>query len=112
MCGLPGALSLMVIVPLRAPVAGGVNVTLIVQLAPGATLGLQLLVCAKSPLAAMLVTVNKPVPVFDSVTVCAELVVPTSQLPKAKLMGDRLIRGPADATCQSSAVLSATRSWL
>src|SRR2546428_1840458 len=36
-CGLPGASSVMVTVAVRAPVAGGVKLMLIVQLAPGAT---------------------------------------------------------------------------
>jgi hypothetical protein len=49
-CGLFVALSVTVNVPLRAPVAVGVNVTLIVQLAPAATLAPQLFVWAKSPL--------------------------------------------------------------
>ena len=35
-CGLPLASSVTVMLPLRAPVAVGVNVTLIVQLAPAA----------------------------------------------------------------------------
>src|SRR2546427_30905 len=36
-CGLPGASSVMVTVAVRAPVAAGVKLMLIVQLAPGAT---------------------------------------------------------------------------
>ena len=44
-CGLPAALSVMVIVPVRVPVAVGVNVTLIVQLAPTATKPPQVFVC-------------------------------------------------------------------
>ncbi len=67
-CGLPGALSEMVMLPLRAPPAVGVNVTLIAQLAPAATLAPQLLVCAKSPLAPMLAMLSAAEPVFDSVT--------------------------------------------
>jgi hypothetical protein len=43
-CGLPLALSVMVRVPLRTPVAVGVKVTLIVQLAPAPTLAPQVLV--------------------------------------------------------------------
>ena len=42
--GLPAALSEMLRVPLRVPVAVGVKVTLIVQLAPAATLVPQLFV--------------------------------------------------------------------
>src|SRR5438874_746877 len=48
--GLLLALSVTVSVPLRDPVAVGVNVTSIEQLAPAARLVPQLLVCAKSPL--------------------------------------------------------------
>jgi hypothetical protein len=36
-CGLPAALSVMLSVPFWTPVAVGVNVTLMVQLAPAAT---------------------------------------------------------------------------
>lgn len=57
-CGLFGALSEMVSVPLRVPAAVGVNVTLIVQLAFTATSAgklPQVFVSAKSPLVAMLV---------------------------------------------------------
>jgi hypothetical protein len=43
--GLPAALSLIVTVPVRAPVTVGVNVTLIVQVDPAARLAGQLLVC-------------------------------------------------------------------
>jgi hypothetical protein len=39
----------MVIVALRVPVVVGVNVTLMVQFDPAATIGPQLLTCEKSP---------------------------------------------------------------
>src|SRR5713101_9555266 len=52
-CGLPGALSEIVIAPARAPVAVGVKVTLIEQEALAARVAGQL-ETAKSPLAAML----------------------------------------------------------
>ena len=48
-CGLPGALSVIVTVELRAPVVDGVKVTLIVQVAFVASVAAQVLVCAKSP---------------------------------------------------------------
>jgi len=51
LCGLFEALSVMVSVPVREPLAVGVKVTLTVQLELAATLAPQLLVCAKSPLA-------------------------------------------------------------
>ena len=44
-CGVFAALSVKVIVPVRVPVAVGVNVTLIVQLAPTATLLPHVFVC-------------------------------------------------------------------
>src|SRR5215469_2961388 len=48
-CGLPGALSLIERLALRPLTPVGLNVTLIVQVAPGATEPLQVLVSAKSP---------------------------------------------------------------
>jgi len=45
-CGLPDALSVIVIAPVRVPEAFGVNVTLMVQLVPGFIVALQLLACA------------------------------------------------------------------
>jgi hypothetical protein len=52
-CGVPAALSVTESVPVRLPVVIGVKVTSIVQLAPGVRLSPQLLLSAKSPLAAM-----------------------------------------------------------
>jgi hypothetical protein len=48
-CGLPGALSVNVIVALRTPFADGVNVAVIVQVAPGAIGAAHVVVIAKSP---------------------------------------------------------------
>jgi hypothetical protein len=76
-CGLLLALSLTVIVPVSVPVVVGLNVTLIVQLAPAAKLEPQLFVSAKLALVAMLLIVRLVVPVLVSVTGCAVLVVPT-----------------------------------
>ena len=76
--GLPAASSATLNVPLRVPVAVGVKVTLIAQLAPAATELPQVFVCAKSPLAAMLVMFSVAVPVLLSVTTCAPLVAPKS----------------------------------
>src|ERR1700682_5807814 len=101
-CGLPVALSMMVKVPMRVPAAVGVNVTLIVQLAPatsgvaGGVIGLAdapVLVCAKSPDAAMEMIVRGPVPVLVSVTVCAALVVFSVWLPKVRLVGASITAG-------------------
>jgi len=74
-CGLPVALFVTVIVPGWLPMAVGVKVTVIVQLAPAATELPQVLVWAYCALAAMLVTLNALVPPLVSVTVCATLVV-------------------------------------
>ena len=60
--GLFAALSVSVSVPVRLPVAVGVKVTLIVQLAPGATEPAQVLVWAKSPEALMRSGVRAPLP--------------------------------------------------
>jgi hypothetical protein len=58
----------MVSVPDLAPVAAGLNVTLIAQLAPAAKLAPQLFVCEKSaplvPVNVMLVRVNAAVPLL------------------------------------------------
>src|SRR5207237_510593 len=48
-CGLAGALSVMLMAAVRLPAAPGVKVTLMVQLAPAATEPPQLSVSAKSP---------------------------------------------------------------
>ena len=96
-CGLPPALSVTVRVPVLVPPTEGVNVTLMVQLALAASVdGLmgQLLVWAKSPLlvpvTAMLAMVTDVVPVLESVTVWAALVVPTCWLANVREVGDRL----------------------
>lgn len=87
MCGLPLALSVTERLPARAPVAVGVNVTLMVHVfepaVAGRVLGLMgqadapVLVAAKSPEAAMELIVSGPVPELVSVTGFAALVVPT-----------------------------------
>ena len=82
---------------LRDPVAVGVKVTLIEQLAFAATLLPQVFVWAKStefaPVSPMLVTLRAASPVFDSVTVFAALVVPIFCEPKATLAAERLTAG-------------------
>ena len=71
-CGLFVALSVTVRVPVRVPPAVGVNVTLMVQVSPAATLAPQLFVCPKSPLLVpvnvMLVSVNAVLWALVSVT--------------------------------------------
>jgi hypothetical protein len=86
-------LSVTVTAALRAPVAVGVKVTLILQLAPAATLVPQVFVWLKSPLFApvivMLVMLSAAVPVFESVTAWAVLVVLTSWLLNESDAGER-----------------------
>ena len=89
-CGLPVALSVTVMVPGWLPVAVGVKVTLMVQLAAGATEVPQVLVWAYCVLAAMLVRLSAAVPGFDSVTVCAALLMPTAWLANVRLVGEKL----------------------
>ena len=93
-CGLPAALSATVSVPVRVPEVVGINVTLMVQLAPAATELPQLLVWAKSPLALMAVILRAALPELLSVTVCGALVVPCAWLPKVRLTGERPATGP------------------
>ncbi len=71
-------MSVTVTVPLRVPVAVGLKVTEIVQLAPAATLVPQVFVCAKSPLTPMLARLSVAVPVLLSVTVMGALAVLTT----------------------------------
>src|SRR5437899_400098 len=89
-CGLPEVLSVARRLPVRVPDAVGENVTLMAQFPPTAKELPQLLVWAKSPLATMLLMARVAVPVFDSVTVCAALVVPTVWLAKVSEVGERL----------------------
>lgn len=77
-CGVFGALSLTVSVPVRVPSAVGVNLTEIAQLAPAASIpGVigQVEVCPKSPEAEMLPIVSGTVWVFFRVMVLAVLVL-------------------------------------
>lgn len=80
-CGLPLALSVMVMEADRAPVPPGVKVTLIVHFAPATTEVPHVLVCVKSlplvPLTAMLVTLSAAVPLLVRVMVCAVAATPT-----------------------------------
>jgi len=109
---VPGAaLSVMVNVPGRVPVAFGVNVTLIVQFAFTANVAgvigqavVPVLVSAKSPDAAMEMIVRGPVPVFVSVTVCAGLVVVSSWLLKVRVVGASITAGVGFAPIPLSAM--------
>src|SRR5205823_75698 len=86
-CGLPPALSVSDSVPVRAPEAVGVKVTLMVQVPPAAKVaGLvgqalaPVLVAAKSPEGANELIVKAAAPVFVSVTVIGALVVAPAPL--------------------------------
>jgi hypothetical protein len=79
-CGLAGVVASSVIVsdPVRKPVVAGANVMLMVQLAPAATLPLQLFDCANSaadvplvPLAVRLEISKVSLPLLLRVTDCA-----------------------------------------
>src|SRR5213082_2516064 len=121
-CGLPPALSATDSVPLRAPEAVGVKVTLMEQLAPAAKVaGLvgqacaPVLVAAKSPEAANELMVKAAVPVLVSVIVIGALVVVSGWLPKPRLVGANPMPGavpfPLSATvCGLLPALSATDS--
>ncbi len=92
--GLSAALSVIVSLPVRFPPAAGVNVMLMVQLAPAATLLPQVLVWPKSPLAAMLLMLSTPFPVLLRVTLCAALVAPVSCAANGSVAVERLTTGP------------------
>jgi len=77
-CGLPPALSVTEMEPVREPVAVGAKVTEIVQVPAAATEAPQVLVWLKSPLAAIVVIVSAADPVLVSVTTWAALVVPNA----------------------------------
>src|SRR4029077_1264461 len=77
-CAVGLASSVMVTVPVAGPTTVGANFTLIVQLAPTATV-VQVLVCVNEPPAtATLLTVSVEVPLLVSVTVWAADVVFTT----------------------------------
>lgn len=91
LCVLPAApllLSVMVSVPLNAPVEVGEKVTSIEQEPSPATLPPQLLVWLKLSLMAMLVMVSVASPVLLSVTHCAALMVPRPSLLNVRLAGE------------------------
>jgi len=88
-CGLSVASSVNVTVPVTPPVVSGARVTLIAQFAPAASDEPQLLVSAKFALAAMVVIVSAAVPVLVSVMSRGSLVVPSTSLPKVRLLAEK-----------------------
>ena len=85
-CGEFDALSLIVRVPAMLPAAVGLNLTLILQVAPGFSEE-HVVARVKLVVIVMLDTVSVAVPVFDRVTAFAVLVVPTFCLPKLRVLG-------------------------
>ncbi len=101
-CGLPLASSVMLTLATRLPLAVGVKVTTILQLAAARTVPLvgQVVEAVKvkslllAPVMARAVIFKVALPVLVSITVCAALVVLTSWLLKVRLGADRLTMGP------------------
>jgi hypothetical protein len=92
-CGLPEPDEVTVIVPARVPVAVGLKVTDIVQVAFSASVVPQVVVRLKSPVAAE-IDIPLIAPLFAvSVITCAGLVVVTSWAPKTTVPGDMPIVG-------------------
>lgn len=93
-CGLFAALSVTLTAALRVAATAGVNVTLIVQLAPAARVfepvG-QVFVCAKlaefAPVIVMPLMLSAALPLLVRVMLFAGLVLPTLTLPKLRLVG-------------------------
>ena len=101
-CGEPVALSVTSRLPVTLPAMAGEKVTEMVQLAPAASDGPQLLVSLNRPIsgelgAVMPVMVNGTLPVLLSVTVCAAEVVPAV----AEKLSDE---GESEATGRGAAV--------
>ena len=117
-CGESVALSVTLTVPARVPAAVGVKVMEIVQLAAAVRLAPQVFVSAKSPEAAIDVTLIAALPVFVSVIVWAELVEPTACAVKVRLAGVKAATGvgktPApvsETMCGDPPALSAMVIW-
>jgi hypothetical protein len=92
-CGLPDALSAMLTIAVREPVAVGENVALIWQLVPAPSdFPTQLSDSLKSPAFAPVTLtafiVSAELPEFVTVIVCEALLVPTLCEPNAKLAGE------------------------
>ena len=98
-CGLPLALSVMLTSALNDPTALGEKVTLIVQVALTSILVPQLLLSENSlgfvPVNAILEKSKDAVPVSFMVIVWTADLVPSSSLPKARLVDDKVTAGAA-----------------
>ena len=84
-CGLPGALSVRVSVPVRVPPAVGLKLTLRLHEPCGAMEALQLLVWLKSPVATMLDMVSGLWPRFSTLKGSGPTVVPMGASMKIRL---------------------------
>src|SRR5713101_5336628 len=88
----------MTSVPALPPAAVGVNVTVMVQFAPPATLLPQLSLARKSLLALIEEMASVPPPLVMSVTDCPELLLPTIWAAKCRLVGESATVGGARPT--------------
>ena len=106
-CVPPLLLSLIVIPPVRVPLATGVKFTAIMQLPPATTgVDVEQVVLgsrAKSPLEVKELMFSGLLPVLVIVTDCAAAVVPTTVLPKVRLEGLR--ETPATAPVPLSVIV-------
>jgi hypothetical protein len=109
LCGLVKALSVIVKVALRAPIALGVKVTLIAQVVPAAKLEPQVFVSWKSPefvpVTPMLEMARLRLPGFESVADCAMLIIPTCSAVNVSPPGEAL----ADANGENTSSFSLAR---
>lgn len=113
LCGLPGALSVKLRLPVRVPVCVGVKFTLTMQLLPAASVLPHFLADvnennAKSPVVAMFEMFKTEAPVLVTVTFFAGEVTPTFFVGKAIEVGLRLTIGPL-AEMVSEMVVDAVR---
>src|SRR2546423_1525863 len=97
-CGLLGSESVSVSVPLRVPAAVGVKVTFTVQLTPAPRLVPQVLVCEKSPLAALEVKLTGLAVSLVTVTAWGALLLPTFCAANDRLLGETASAGCAAVT--------------
>lgn len=92
-CGLFGAESEIDRTPVLVPPTVGVNVTLMVQEDPAASVPEQLLVCAKLPVVEIAMPVTLAVPELVSVTGCEALVVFSGWFEKVSVVGASVMAG-------------------
>jgi hypothetical protein len=92
-CGLFAELFWIVRVPVRVPAAVGSKITWMAQVTPIPELVPQLLDSLKSPEAEIAFRARTVVPVFETVTDCAALLVETFWMPNVRLEVERLTEG-------------------